>query len=216
MASRVCGALALTVGTGVAAPALARPGIRAGFLSALPSGEPPLFTEFTYEILGVPRNPDNPFLAAARECSPAGAEWVDPGLGGLLAGTECADMAAENHGSREGPTLHNVDRRPSAGFIEAYTHNGFFKSLEGVRSDNRRDAEDWPPPAGSVNVNTDVRGSLGLTPEDEAAIVAFLRTPLGWVRIAAATAARVCVGVARLAGETAGIARRCTEFGFRK
>ena len=30
------------------------------------------------------------------------------------------------------PTLRNVDKRPSAGFVKAYGHNGYFKSLEEV------------------------------------------------------------------------------------
>ncbi len=30
------------------------------------------------------------------------------------------------------PTLRNVDKRPSADFVKAYTHNGYFKSLTEV------------------------------------------------------------------------------------
>ena len=48
----------------------------------LPStgGTPPLFTDFTYDNLGVPRNPANPFLYIDRELNPDGLDWVDPGL----------------------------------------------------------------------------------------------------------------------------------------
>lgn len=35
----------------------------------------------------------------------------------------------------------------------------------------------WPPPAEvPININSDELGDLGLTPEEEAAIVAFLKT----------------------------------------
>src|SRR5665811_1721723 len=44
---------------------------------------PPLFTDFTYDNLGVPRNPSNPFYNELA-WNPAGAAWVDTGLGGFL------------------------------------------------------------------------------------------------------------------------------------
>ena len=76
--------------------------------------------------------------------------------------------------------------------VKAFGHNGYFKSLEGiVHFYNTRDvkavcpgayteaqalaADCWPEPEVSVNVNKDELGNLGLTPEEEAAIVAFLR-----------------------------------------
>src|SRR5450759_3549852 len=42
------------------------------------SSERPLFTDFTYDNLGVPRNPLNPFYNEP-EWNPAGADWVDTG-----------------------------------------------------------------------------------------------------------------------------------------
>ncbi|MGZ9222443.1 MAG: cytochrome C, partial [Anaerolineales bacterium] len=68
-----------------------------------------------------------------------------------------------------------------------------FKSLEGiVHFYNTRDvlpeclgayteaqaiaAKCWPAPEVSENINTDELGDLGLTPAEEAAIVAFLKT----------------------------------------
>ena len=41
------------------------------------------------------------------------------------------DFLAIN-GTFKAPTLRNVDKRPSAGFVKAYMHNGFFKSLPQV------------------------------------------------------------------------------------
>ena len=43
----------------------------------------PLFTDFTYDNLGVPRNPQNPFYFEP-EWNPDGLLWVDKGLGGFL------------------------------------------------------------------------------------------------------------------------------------
>ena len=91
------------------------------------------------------------------------------------------------------PTLRNVDLRPDETSVKAYTHNGYFKTLEGiVNFYNTRDvkpecpgayteaealgADCWPPPEVAENVNDDELGDLGLTPDEEAAIVAFLKT----------------------------------------
>jgi cytochrome c peroxidase len=142
-----------------------------------PNGEPPLFTDFTYDNLGVPRNPANPFYYAPPSTNPAGASWVDPGLGGFLASTEYADQAEENWGKQKVPTLRNVDRRPYPGFVKAFAHNGYFKSLEEiVHFYNTRDVSPWPPPEVAVNVNHEELGNLGLTADEEAAVVAFLKT----------------------------------------
>lgn len=142
------------------------------------NGEPPLFTDFTYDNLGIPKNPLNPFYSAPRKWNPDGADWIDPGLGGFLAGTaEYADMAAENYGKHKVPTLRNVDKRPYPEFVKAFGHNGYFKSLEEITHFyNTRDVEPWPAPEVSDNVNTDELGDLGLTLEEEAAIVAFMKT----------------------------------------
>jgi cytochrome c peroxidase len=61
--------------------------------------------------------------------------------------------------------------------VTAFSHNGFFKSLEEiVHFYNTRDVEPWPAPEVPENVNTDELVDLGLTAEEEAAIVAFLKT----------------------------------------
>jgi cytochrome c peroxidase len=143
-----------------------------------PSGEPPLFTDFTYDNLGVPKNPENPWYGMPPSFNPDGANWVDPGLGGFLEASGYPPEVVEPElGKVKVPTLRNVDRRPYAGFVKAYGHNGFFKSLEEiVHFYNTRDVETWPPPEVPLNVNTDELGDLGLTPEEEAAIVAFMKT----------------------------------------
>jgi cytochrome c peroxidase len=150
-----------------------------------PGGEPPLFTDFTFDNLGVPKNPKNPFynmdkvfLDDGTPISPAGAAWIDPGLGGFLqTRSDYQYLAAENMGKHKVPTLRNVDKRPGEGFPKAYMHNGVFKSLkEVVHFYNTRDVENWPPPEVPENVNHDELGDLGLTAQEEAAIVVFMKT----------------------------------------
>ena len=61
--------------------------------------------------------------------------------------------------------------------MTVFGHNGYFKSLEEITHFyNTRDVAMWPPPEVTDNVNTDELGDLGLTAEEEAAIVAFLKT----------------------------------------
>jgi cytochrome c peroxidase len=185
------------------------------------AGAPPLFTDFTYDNLGVPRNPENPFyemdtvFVDGSPVNPQGAAFVDEGLGGFLAklaaddswrssphvpdamkrltSADLTSLAAQNLGKQKVPTLRNVDRRPGRRFPKAYTHNGYFKTLEGlVHFYNTRDTlrrcpgeaterealarHCWPAPEEPRNVNTAELGHLGLSPAEEAAVVAFLRT----------------------------------------
>ena len=139
----------------------------------------PNFTDFTYDNLGVPRNPLNPFYNET-EWNPAGADWVDTGLGGFLkaAGySETAYMA--EWGKHKVPTLRNVDLRPTRNFVKAYSHNGYFKSLEEiVHFYNTRDVPGAgrPLPEVAANINTVEMGNLGLNHGEELAIVAFLST----------------------------------------
>ncbi len=171
-------------------------------LDAGPDG-PPLLTDFTYDNLGVPRNPENPFYTQV-EFNPLGLDWVDLGLGGFLeTRPDYQAFAAENYGKQKVPTLRNVDKRPNKSFVKAYAHNAYFKSLKQiVHFYNTRDAKPvcaddpataidesrftpveqalaagcWPVPEVPDNVNTSELGELHLTDAQENAIVAFMRT----------------------------------------
>lgn len=93
----------------------------------------PLFTDFGYDNIGVPKNPDNPFYAMPEAWNPDGAAWVDYGLGGYLKSAGYAPEVYESElGKVKVPTLRNVDLRPTPDFVKAYGHNGFFKSLEDI------------------------------------------------------------------------------------
>jgi cytochrome c peroxidase len=151
------------------------------------NGQDALFTDFSFDNLGVPANPENPVY----DVDP---DFVDTGLGGFLmnAGYDEEVYMAE-WGKQKVPTLRNVDLRPGENEVKAFAHNGYFKSLEGiVHFYNTRDVLDtcpepyteaealaadcWPAPEVAENVNTDELGDLGLSAEEEAAIVAYLKT----------------------------------------
>ena len=152
-----------------------------------PSGEPALFTDFSFDNLGIPKNPNNPFydmdgiyLDDGGPINPEGENWIDPGLGGFLASHPnpfWSGKAGENMGKHKVPTLRNIDKKPGNGSIKAYGHNGYFTSLKDiVHFYNTRDVDNWPLPEVAENVNTEELGNLGLTDAEENAIVAFLRT----------------------------------------
>jgi cytochrome c peroxidase len=138
----------------------------------------PLFTDFTYDNLGVPKNPMNPFYHMPY--NPDGENWVDTGLGGFLQAAGYSETVwGPEWGKQKVPTLRNVDLRPAKKFVKAYGHNGYFKSLEEiVHFYNTRDVPGagWPPPEVAANVNTAEMGNLGLNRGEELAIVAFLQT----------------------------------------
>ena len=117
---------------------------------------PPMFTDFTYDNLGVPKNEEFPLEGAP----------VDLGLGPIVG------ESAEN-GKFKVMTLRNI------GLTEPYAHNGLFKTLKEITHFyNTRDvpAEMWPPPEYPYTVNFDELGNLGLSDADEDAIVAFMMT----------------------------------------
>lgn len=133
-------------------------------------GEPPLFTDYSYDNLGVPKNMENPWYDMPPGFNPDREDWIDLGLGGFLG-------LPEEMGKMKVPTLRNVGMRPYDGFVQAYMHNGAFKSLhEVVDFYNTRDLGGWPPPEYPENINTDELGNLGLTEQDVDDIVAFLMT----------------------------------------
>ncbi|MEA3276471.1 MAG: cytochrome c peroxidase [Pseudomonadota bacterium] len=161
-----------------------------------PGAPPPLFTDFTYDNLGVPKNPENPFLLA-------NPDWRDPGLAGFLMNVSAFDQYADaNLGKQKVPTLRNVGLGSCEAaeddndcIVKAYMHNGYFKSLKGVvhfystrdlkescESKGIFDATEevalanncWPEAEVDENVNTDELGKLGLTEAEEDALVAFM------------------------------------------
>lgn len=144
-------------------------------------GAPDDFTDFTYDNLGIPKNPMNPVYDWF------GMDFVDPGLGGFLesAGYDASVFEPE-WGKHKVPTLRNVDLRPKpkGQFVKAYGHNGYFKSLkEIVHFYNTRDVPGagwkgvmWPLAEYADTVNTEELGNLGLTDREEDDLVEFMKT----------------------------------------
>ena len=143
-------------------------------------GKPPIFADYKYDNLGVPRNPANPFYGQDKAYNPDGKAWIDQGLGGYLETVDNYKVhAAANVGKHRTPTLRNVDKRPKPEFVKAFMHNGYLKSLEDVvHFYNTRDVAGagWPAPEVPANLNTTEMGNLGLTGPEEKAIVDFMRT----------------------------------------
>jgi cytochrome c peroxidase len=129
-----------------------------------PEGSPPLFTDFTYDNLGTPRNPELPFYSLPAEFNPKGPDWIDLGLGPVVGDP------GEN-GKFRVPTLRNV------ALTSPYLHNGVFKTLyQVVAFYNSRDTAPWPSPEVAETVNREELGDLGLTNQEILDIVAFLKT----------------------------------------
>jgi cytochrome c peroxidase len=131
----------------------------------------------------------------------SGVSFVDFGVGGFLADghplsqpsavdTRWKPLAPQNRGRFKVPTLRNVDKRPSPDFVKAYGHNGYFKSLKQivhfyntrdvlprcVPHDPREGTTCWPAPETTENMNKSKVGNLGLSSEEEDALVAFMQT----------------------------------------
>ena len=123
---------------------------------APPGTVPPLFTDFTFDNLGVPKNIEYPLDPDAP---------IDLGLGAVVGDP------GEN-GKFKVMTVRNI------GLTAPYAHNGLFKRLKDiVHFYNTRDVDSsWPPPEYPDTVNFDELGDLGLTSEEEDALVAFMMT----------------------------------------
>ena len=155
-----------------------------------PGDEPDqLYTDHAYHHLGLPPN------YQIENFDPNNG---DSGLSEHAIGADFPDMG-DFVGHYKTPTLSNVDKRKNKTFIKAYMHNGYFKNLEDVvhfynTSVALRDDVScppgttaaqaikkncWPAPefdTGNQAGNFGLIGNLGLTEEEEAALVAYLKT----------------------------------------
>lgn len=134
---------------------------------------PPMFTDFTYDNIGLPRNVKIP-----------GNPEPNPGLGGR-SDIAALDPDGDEIGKHKVMSLRNIALTPP------YGHNGVFATLEqivhfyntrdtlGWVSDNQDSGfaiSGWPDPEIPQNVNHDELGNLELTADEEKAIVAFMKT----------------------------------------
>jgi cytochrome c peroxidase len=123
---------------------------------------PPVFTDFSFDNLGVPKSQHRLLVN----------NMDDLGLGG----PDSLNNQSED-GKFKVMTLRNIH------LTAPYAHNGYFKKLDDITHFyNTRDVEDWPEPEIPVNVNDGELGNLGLTRTDEEALVKFMKTLTdGWV-----------------------------------
>jgi len=155
-------------------------GLPAGDAELAGSEPRQLYLDNSFHHLGLPPNFDA-----------ANFDSLNPDLG-------LAEFTGDplHEGAFRTPSLRNVDRRPDSGFTKAYMHNGYFKTLEdvvhfyntatiktecpaGTTAADARLNDCWPAPEidnGRQASAFGLLGNLGLTPAEEAAIVAYLRT----------------------------------------
>ncbi len=127
-------------------------------------GVPPLFTDFSYDNLGLPKNPANAFYRMPPDVNPDGAAFVDHGL------IKTTGRPSDD-GKFKTPTLRNV------AITGPYFHNGIFSTLEEVMNFyNARDLGGFGTPEVSGTINTGHTGNLSLTPSEISDIIEFMKT----------------------------------------
>lgn len=129
------------------------------------NGAAPLFTDFSYDNLGVAKNQANPFYNMPARHNVDGKGFVDRGLGKVL-------NKPDEDGKFKVPTLRNI------ALTAPYMHNGVFDSLEDVvEFYNSRDSDKrWGTPEVGANVNRQELGDLKLNQQELTDLVAFLQT----------------------------------------
>ena len=169
----------------------------------------PLFTDTTYNNLGLPKNVMLPWYSEDTPDqwgftgNPLGFGFTDEGMGLFLSGyygpgsvpnLRWGILLPQFEGKFQTSTARNAAQVPYQGFVKAYMHNGYLTSLkEVVHFYNTRDVYPyhvlsghcpkgtkekvncWPMPEDTNNENMTI-GKLGLTPEEEDDIVAYLKT----------------------------------------
>ncbi len=125
-----------------------------------------LFTDFSYDNIGVPKNPNNPFYSQPANVNPAGNNYVDLGIGAIVGQTQ-------HNGKFKVPTLRNI------AISAPYFHNGSLKTLkEVIHFYNVRDLNtgEFAPPEYNQNINIEELGNLKLTTTEETQLEKFLNT----------------------------------------
>ena len=127
-------------------------------------GKPPLFTDFTYDNVGLPPNPRNPFLKQPKEINPDGAAFLDEGLARTT--TRPQDL-----GRFKVPTLRNI-----AATGPFFHHSGVPSLKEAILFYSVRDSGRFGKAEISKTMNRKELGALYLTKTQARDLEAFLRT----------------------------------------
>ncbi len=129
-----------------------------------PNGEPPLFTNFKYDNIGVPRNLMNPFYTQPTWQNPDGSGFIDVGLSKTTGRSQDA-------GRFKIPTLRNIAK------TAPYFHNGVFTTLSGaILFYDQRDLGGFAVPEVLQGVNRVDLGSLHLGDQEKLDLIEFLKT----------------------------------------
>jgi cytochrome c peroxidase len=140
----------------------------------------PLFSDFTYNNIGLPRNVILPWYAEnfpdqwGFTGNPLGIGFTDEGVGLFLDGYYGAppnDTWGQHlpffEGKFQTSTVRNVGKVPYKGFVKAYMHNGYLLSLkEVVHFYNTRDAYPGAFVAGACRPGTVEKVNCWPAPED--------------------------------------------------
>lgn len=128
-------------------------------MSRSANGEPPAFTDFSYDNLGVPRNTDARFYTS---------NFADPGL---AANARVNDPVL--NGKFRVPTLRNIEK------TAPYMHNGVFTDLRTIvefYSTRDSNPQRWGETEFPDTINRSELGNLKLSDREIDAIVAFMKT----------------------------------------
>jgi cytochrome c peroxidase len=140
----------------------------------------PMFTDFTYNNIGLPRNVILPWYSEDAPDqfgftgNPLGPGFTDEGVGLFLDGYYGAppNLIWGQHlpffeGKFQTSTTRDVGQVPHAGFVKAYMHNGYLLSLkEVVHFYNTRDVYAQPVLSGNCPAGTVEKVTCWPTPED--------------------------------------------------
>ena len=140
----------------------------------------PLFTDQTYNNLGLPKNPKLPFYHETQPdqygfvSNSLGFAFIDKGMGLFLDGFYGAlpDLNWSKHspqfqGKFQTSTARNSAKVPYPGFVKAYMHNGYLTSLKQVvHFYNTRDVFAYPVTSGHCPSGTIEKVTCWPIPED--------------------------------------------------
>jgi cytochrome c peroxidase len=144
-------------------------------------GSAPLFTDFTYDNIGIPKNFHSDYLNLPPQFNPDGENFIDLGLGAVVGDPSL-------YGAFKVSTLRNIE------LTEPYGHNGYFTTLESavdfyatrdvlpICTDPKATSAQatllgcWPASEIIGTRNNDELGNLALSKREKADIVAFLKT----------------------------------------
>jgi cytochrome c peroxidase len=161
--------------------------------AATPADVKPMFTDFTYNNIGLPKNLNLPWYYENTPDqfgftgNPQGFNFVDFGMGLFLNGyygpppnSSWAALYPQFQGKFQTSTVRDAAKVPYPGFVKAFMHNGYLTSLkEVVHFYNTRDVFPYPVQSGSCPSGTVEKVTCWPMPE----VSANLNTTIGNLKL---------------------------------